>query len=296
MLIADAWIDYDLLDIGYGEKLERYGNIILRRPDPQVIWPRAKNELWDDVHAIYRRSSKGGGGWENLRKIPGKWTVSYKDLKFYIEPTGFKHTGIFPEQAVNWDFMINKIKNADQVWESGRLKKVKVLNLFGYTGGATVACAYAGAEVCHVDAAKAMVQRCSENIKLSGLTDRVVRYITDDVFKFVKRENRRGRKYDAIIMDPPSYGRGPDGEVWKIEDSLFDVILECQQLLSDDPLFFLINSYTAGFSPYVPANMLDLTVNKKYPGDVRCGEIGLMASSSRMILPCGVYGLWQKMP
>jgi len=286
MDIASDWKDYELIDMGDGEKLERWDEIILSRPDPQAIWPKSDYSLWDRAHAVYVRSSSGGGFWRNNRKFPPKWTISYKDLKFYVEPTGFKHTGLFPEQAVNWDWMVNKIKS------SGK-KDVKVLNLFGYTGGATVACAYAGAEVCHVDAAKGMVGRCGENVKISGLQDRTVRYIVDDVFKFVKRENRRGKKYDAVIMDPPSYGRGPGGEVWKIEDSIYDVVNECKQLLSGDALFFLINSYTTGFSSTVPMNIMEHTIRREYGGKLSCGEVGLKASSSGLVLPCGIYSRWE---
>lgn len=283
---ARYWKDYELIDMGHGEKLERWGDIILRRPDPQVIWPQNNEKLWESAQATYVRSSTGGGHWEYKKQIPSKWTIAYKNLKFYIEPTGFKHTGLFPEQAENWDWMIDKIK------ASGK-KDIKILNLFAYTGGATVACASAGAEVCHVDAAKAMVCRAKDNIALSGFDNQTVRYITDDVFKFVMRENRRGKKYDAIIMDPPSYGRGPNGEVWKIEDSLYDVIAECQELLSDEPLFFLVNSYTSGFSPVVAANILECTVKKQYGGKVSYGEVGLKAASSGLILPCGIYGRWE---
>ncbi|HSQ33815.1 MAG TPA: class I SAM-dependent methyltransferase, partial [Peptostreptococcaceae bacterium] len=231
LLLADKWKQYELIDTGNGEKLERWGEYVLRRPDPQIAWPLEEEwNLWRSPHGHYHRSSKGGGEWENKKKYPQQWTINYNELKFHIKPTGFKHTGLFPEQAANWDWMIEKIK------KSGR--PIKVLNLFAYTGGATVACAYAGAEeVCHVDASKGMVNWAKENIELSGLQDRTVRFIVDDVFKFVQREIRRGKKYDAIIMDPPSYGRGPKGEIWQIEEKLHEFIELCMNILSDDPLF-----------------------------------------------------------
>lgn len=286
MLIADDWKDYELIDTGDGEKLERWGKIILRRPDPQIIWPlKTKSKKWEMADAHYHRSSKGGGQWEYKRSIPERWTISYGPLSFYIQPTGFKHTGLFPEQAANWKWIIEKIKSAG--------RPINVLNLFAYTGGATVAAAYAGAEVCHVDAAKGMVNWAKENIKLSGLSDRVVRFITDDVFKFVRRENRRGKRYDAIIMDPPSYGRGPRGEVWKIEESLYGFLEECMEILSDRPLFVLVNSYTTGFSPTVISNMLKLTMGQRYKGKISSGEIGLPITHSGLILPCGIYGRWE---
>jgi len=286
LLIADDWKDYELIDTGDGEKLERWGKIILRRPDPQIIWPlKTKSKKWEMADAHYHRSSKGGGQWEYKRSIPERWTISYGPLSFYIQPTGFKHTGLFPEQAANWKWIIEKIKSAG--------RPINVLNLFAYTGGATVAAAYAGAEVCHVDAAKGMVNWAKENIKLSGLSDRVVRFITDDVFKFVRRENRRGKRYDAIIMDPPSYGRGPRGEVWKIEESLYGFLEECMEILSDRPLFVLVNSYTTGFSPTVISNMLKLTMGQRYKGKISSGEIGLPITHSGLILPCGIYGRWE---
>ncbi|KXZ40657.1 23S rRNA (cytosine1962-C5)-methyltransferase [Alkalithermobacter thermoalcaliphilus JW-YL-7 = DSM 7308] len=288
MLIADKWKSYELIDTGNGEKLERWGEYILRRPDPQIIWPMEKEwSLWKDPHAHYHRSNQGGGHWEHKKKMPQRWTIKYKDLSFYIKPTGFKHTGLFPEQAANWDWIIDKIKNAN--------RPVKVLNLFAYTGGATVAAAYAGAEeVCHVDASKGMVTWAKENIQLSNLSHRKVRFIVDDVIKFVNREIRRGRKYDAIIMDPPSYGRGPSGEVWKIEDELYNLIQLCTNVLSDDPLFVLVNSYTSGFSPSVIENILKLSVGKKYKGNIYSGEIGLVATKTNLVLPCGIYGRWEK--
>lgn len=286
MLLADDWKDYELIDTGDGDKLERWGQYVLRRPDPQIIWPiHNQKGLWEKADASYHRSSKGGGKWEYKNKLPKRWKISYGDLSFYIEPTGFKHTGLFPEQAVNWKWMIDKIRSAPN--------KVNVLNLFAYTGGATVAAAYAGASVCHVDAAKGMVQWAKENLELSGLRDRPVRFITDDVIKFVQREKRRGNKYDAVIMDPPSYGRGPNGEVWKIEDALFSFVEECLDVLAPKPLFFLINSYTTGFSPIVVSNILKLTVAKKFGGTVTCGEVGIPASRNGIVLPCGIYGRWE---
>lgn len=286
MLLADDWKEYELIDTGDGEKLERWGDYVLRRPDPQIIWPMKGEAVnWQKADANYHRSQSGGGNWEYKRKLPQRWTISYDKLKFYIEPTGFKHTGLFPEQAVNWKWVMERIRSAG--------RPVSVLNLFAYTGGATVAAASAGAEVCHVDAAKGMVAWAKENLTLSGLGDRPVRFITDDVLKFVQREERRGRKYDGIIMDPPSYGRGPKGEIWKIEDALYGFIEECLGVLSDKPKFFLINSYTTGFSPTVLANILKLTVGNKYKGNISCGEVGLPISASGLVLPCGIYGRWE---
>ena len=287
MLLADSWKDYELIDTGDGEKLERWGEYTLRRPDPQVIWPiDNSNPLWKNADAHYHRSKSGGGEWEYKKRLPERWTISFGKLKFYIEPTGFKHTGLFPEQAVNWKWMMEKIQNAN--------RPIKVLNLFAYTGGASVACVAAGAEVCHVDAAKGMVGWAKENMELSGLKDKPVRYIVDDVMKFVQREQRRGKTYDAIIMDPPSYGRGPNGEIWKIEDSLYSFVNECVKLMSDKPLFFLINSYTTGFSPTVLSNILNVTMGKKYKGSLSSGEVGIPVSSSGLVLPCGIYGRWEE--
>lgn len=288
LILADSWKDYELIDMGNGEKLERWGDIVLRRPDPQVVWPMEKEWLlWKNPHGHYHRSNRGGGSWEQKKKYPESWTINYKNLKFNIRPTGFKHTGLFPEQAANWDWMIDKIKKAK--------RPIKVLNLFAYTGGATVACASAGAEVCHVDAAKGMVNWAKDNIALSGLQNQTVRFIVDDVVKFVEREIRRGRKYDAIIMDPPSYGRGPKGEVWKIEDKLYDFVELCMGVLSDDPLFFLINSYTTGFSPIVLENVLSTTIGKKVKGgQIYGGEVGIPASRDGKILPCGIFGRWER--
>ncbi|WXR60618.1 class I SAM-dependent methyltransferase [Peptostreptococcaceae bacterium AGR-M142] len=288
MLLADSWKDYELIDVGNGEKLERWKDYVLRRPDPQGIWPLLNEwSLWKKPHAHYHRSNRGGGSWEYKKEMPEEWTVNYKELKFKIKPTGFKHTGLFPEQAVNWDWAIDKIQNAK--------RQIKVLNLFAYTGGASVACAYAGAEeVCHVDASKGMVSWAKENIALSGLADRKVRFIVDDVVKFVQREVRRGRKYDAIIMDPPSYGRGPNGEVWKIEDEIYKLVKLCMDVLSDDPLFFLINSYTSGFSPYVMENILKLTVGNKFEGNIYSGEVGIPSTKKDLVLPCGIFARWER--
>ncbi len=286
MEIAKNWKDYEILDMADGVKLERWKNVILSRPDPQIIWKeKSFPEKWKNVNATYHRSSSGGGGWKYAKKMPENWEISYKDLKFKIKPMGFKHTGLFPEQAVNWDWMIEKIKNAK--------RPIKVLNLFAYTGGATVACSYAGAEVCHVDSSKGMVTWAKENLKASGLENNPVRFIVDDVFKFVNREIRRGNKYDAIIMDPPSYGRGTNGEVWKFEENLEELVELCSKVLSDNPLFFLINSYTTGISSKVLENILSLTINKTHIGKVTSGEIGLPMTSSSLVLPCGIYGRWE---
>lgn len=284
MWVASGFSDYECIDAKDGEKLERWGSYILRRPDPQVIWKSTKeNDLWDKADAHYHRSSKGGGQWTFNSKLPEKWTVSYKDLRFYIKPMGFKHTGLFPEQAVNWDYIIDKL--------SKRKGQKKVLNLFAYTGGATMAAAYAGADVVHVDASKGMVTWAKENLHLSNLGNRFVRFIVDDCEKFVEREIRRGNKYDGIIMDPPSYGRGPNGEVWKLEDKLFDFVLKAKRLLSDEPAFFIINSYTTGLQPQVIKNILHMALDG---GKAEAGEIGLpIASHKNLILPCGATGRWE---
>ena len=287
MWLAKEWQDYELIDTGNGEKLERWGQYILNRPDPQVIWPTEQgNPAWAKAHAHYQRSSTGGGKWEYHKKLPDQWDVRYGELKFHIKPMGFKHTGLFPEQAVNWSWLMEKIKSAPA--------GVRVLNLFAYTGGATVAAASAGAEVCHVDASKGMVTWAKENVQLSGLGDKPVRFIVDDVIKFVEREKRRGRVYDAIIMDPPSYGRGPKGEVWVIENELYGLINTCMDVLSEKPLFFIINSYTTGLAPTVIRNILSLTLGKKFGGNITCDEIGLPITSSKLVLPCGVIGRWEK--
>ena len=287
MNIANEWKDYEILDMANGEKLERWKNIVLVRPDPQIIWKdKTFPEKWNKANAIYKRSNKGGGGWNYKTKLPESWQIKYKDLTFNIKPMGFKHTGLFPEQAVNWDWMINKIKNAK--------RPIKVLNLFAYTGGATVACLYAGASVCHVDSSKGMVAWAKENVASSKLQDKPVRYIVDDVVKFVQREIRRGNKYDAIIMDPPSYGRGANGEVWKFEENLPMLIEICMQVLSDNPLFFLINSYTTGLSPAVMQYILGALVVPKFGGKVTGSEIGLPVTQTGMVLPCGASAIWKK--
>ena len=285
MDVARDWKDYEILDMANGEKLERWKNIVLVRPDPQIIWKnKSFPNKWEDVNARYIRSSTGGGNWDFNKKVPANWQIKYKDLTFNIKPMGFKHTGLFPEQAVNWDWMIDKIKYAG--------REIKVLNLFAYTGGATVAGSYAGASVCHVDSSKGMVTWAKENIISSGLEKNPVRYIIDDVVKFVNREIRRENKYDAIIMDPPSYGRGTNGEVWKFEENIADLVELCTRVLSDKPLFFLINSYTTGISSTVLENILKLNIKAK--GKLSSGELGLPMSDSNLILPCGIYGRWEE--
>ena len=287
MNIANNWEDYKIIDMADGQKLEKWGDIILSRPDPQIVWKnKSYPDEWKKANAIYSRSKTGGGSWEYKKKIPSAWQIKYKDLTFNIKPMGFKHTGLFPEQAVNWDWMRNKIKNAN--------REIKVLNLFAYTGGATVACLSAGASVCHVDSSKGMVSWAKENVTSSGLADKKVRYIVDDVGKFVNREIRRGNKYDAIIMDPPSYGRGANGEVWQFENNIYDLVELCTKVLSDKPLFLLINSYTTGISSSVLANILNLTVSKKYNGKVESGEIGLPMEKSSLVLPAGIFGRWEE--
>ncbi len=282
-----VWKEYELIDTSQGERLERWGDKILIRPDPQIIWNTEKtNPLWKNAHARYHRSKTGGGSWEVYKKLPEVWKVSYGDIVFGVKPMGFKHTGIFPEQAVNWDFVMNKIK------ASGR--QLNVLNLFAYTGGATLACLKAGAKVCHVDASKGMVQWAKENASMSSLSDRPVRWIVDDCLKFVQREIRRCNRYDGIIMDPPSYGRGPGGEVWKLEEQLFSLLTECMQLLDDDSVFFILNSYTTGLSPSVMKYLLGVTLQKKLGGEVSADEIGLRASDTAIVLPCGSTAIWEK--
>ncbi|MBO5416465.1 MAG: class I SAM-dependent methyltransferase [Clostridia bacterium] len=284
MWCSENWKDYELLDASDGERLERWGKYILVRPDPQVIWKdAAKHPAWRRADAIYRRSSNGGGGW-NKNSLPPQWNIKYGELSFVLKPMGFKHTGLFPEQAANWDWFSELIR------KSGR--KIKVLNLFAYTGGATVAAASAGASVVHVDAAKGMVAQAKENAALSGLADAPIRYIVDDCKKFVEREIRRGNRYDAVIMDPPSYGRGPSGEVWKIEDSADSLITLAAQLLSDDPLFFLINSYTTGLSPMTMKYILDLRVTSRFGGRTQTDELGLKISATGGYLPCGASARW----
>ena len=285
MLLAKDWKDYELLATSDGYKLERWKDIYLLRPDSQIIWHQDNAFQKKQIHAKYIRSNTGGGHWENFKNTPVSWQVHYKNLTFNIKQMGFKHTGLFPEQAVNWDFMIDKIKHAN--------RSISVLNLFAYTGGATVACLSAGASVVHVDSSRGMVDWCKENVEASGLKDKSVRYIVDDVLKFVKREIRRGHHYDAIVMDPPSYGRGANGEVWSIEKNLNELLNLCVELLSDKPLFFLINSYTTGLSSKVLENMLNLLLLPKYKGVVTSGEVGLPQKNSNIVLPCGIYGRYE---
>ncbi len=282
MRAANNWKDYELLDTSGGERLERWGDIILIRPDPQAIWNTGhRHPLWKKAHARYRRSKTGGGQWEVYKPIPDVWQIGYGDLRFRLKPMGFKHTGLFPEQAVNWDMMASLIENAG--------RPIRVLNLFGYTGGATLACAKAGASVTHVDASKGMVTWGRENVTDSGLADKPIRWLVDDCAKFVAREQRRGNTYDAILMDPPSYGRGPGGEVWKLEDMIYDFVAECVKLLSDDPLFVVINSYTAGLSPSVMHYILGSLIKG---GKVTADEIGLPVTQSGLVLPCGSTAVW----
>jgi len=286
MWCSDNWKDYELLDASDGERLERWGKYILVRPDPQIIWRDvAKSSLWNRADAVYRRSSNGGGGWVK-QKTPEAGEISYEHLglKFRLKPMGFKHTGLFPEQAANWDWFSDLIKKAG--------RPIKVLNLFAYTGGATVAAAKAGAQVVHVDASKGMVAMAKENALLSGLENAPIRYIVDDCKKFVEREIRRGNKYDGIIMDPPSYGRGPSGEVWKLEDSIDEFVGLVSKVLSDEPLFFLINSYTTGLSPLTMSYILDIKVKKRYGGSIESGELALRVSESGAPLPCGASSRW----
>ena len=286
MRYTKDWKDYELLDCSGGERLERWGNVVLIRPDPQVIWNTPKEHpLWHRADARYVRSKEGGGHWECRRQLPEAWNINYKDLQFKISPTGFKQTGLFPEQAVNWDMMREKITGAG--------RSIKVLNLFAYTGGATLAAASAGASVCHVDAAKGMVHWARENAELSSLAERPIRWIVDDCAKFVEREIRRGNTYDAIIMDPPSYGRGPGGEVWKLEDQIYDLVKLCTGVLSDDPLFFLLNSYTTGLSASAMAYVLGVNM-QKFGGGVSAEEIGLPVTASGMVLPCGSSAIWSR--
>lgn len=287
MRVADGWKDYELLDCSDGERLERWGDVILIRPDPQVIWKTPKKHpMWKKANARYLRSSTGGGHWEILRKTPDAWRIDYKELGLNVKTMGFKHTGIFPEQAVNWDYTAELIRNAG--------RPVKVLNLFSYTGGATVACLKAGAQVVHVDASKGMVNWAKENAAASHVADRPVRWIVDDCIKFVQREIRRGNKYDIIIMDPPSYGRGPGGEVWKLEDEVYGFVELCTEVLSDDPIMMLINSYTTGLSPAVMQYILGALVVPKFGGNVTGSEIGLPVTQTGMVLPCGASAIWKK--
>jgi 23S rRNA (cytosine1962-C5)-methyltransferase len=287
LVIADQWEDYELLDTGNGMKQERWGPYNLVRPDPQIIWHRKSDAPWQGWDGYYHRSNTGGGKWEFRRELPEYWKIKYKSLTLKIRPTSFKHTGLFPEQAVNWDWFSKIIRSAKS---AGR--EVNVLNLFGYTGAATCAAAAAGAAVCHVDAAEGMVKWCRENAQLSGLAEAPIRYITDDCLKFVKREIKRGRRYDGIIMDPPTYGRGSSGEMWRLEDQLWDLLKECDHLLSEQPLFFLINAYTARLSPTVVANLMDDLLGRR-AGTLTAGEIGLPVKADGKVLPCGIYGRWE---
>ncbi len=284
MWICNDWKDYEIIDVSCGEKLERWGDYLLIRPDPQAIWHTKKeHDGWYHPNAHYHRSKKGGGSWEFI-DLPKQWQISYKNLNFELKPFSFKHTGLFPEQAVNWDYMTDKIIKAG--------RPVKVLNLFAYTGGATVACAKAGTHVTHVDASKGMVTWAKENAAASGLKDAPIRYLVDDCMKFVEREIRRGNHYDAILMDPPSYGRGPGGEVWKIEEKIHDLVKLCAKLLSDNPVFFIINSYTTGLQPAVLSYIINTEITAYFGGKVRADEIGLPVTSNGLTFPCGCSARW----
>lgn len=287
---TEHWIDYECIDAGKGEKLERWGKYILRRPDPQAIWDtNTTSTLWNSYDGYYHRSKQGGGNWEFKNKIPEFWTIQYKDLTFKVSPTGFKHTGLFPEQAANWDWMQEKIKSSSN-------PDIRILNLFAYTGGATMACSKAGAsEVVHVDASKGMVQWAKENMQLCNLEEKTIRFIVDDVLKFVQREKRRGHTYHGIVMDPPSYGRGPNGEMWKLEEQVNELIEACLDILDPEAIFFLVNAYTTGFSNISLENILTKTISKKLPqGTVETGEISLPITQDNLFLPCGIYGRWSK--
>ena len=285
MRYSEFWQDYELIDAANGERLERWGDIILIRPDPQAIFDKPKTDKrWSNAHARYIRSKKGGGHWETYKPVPDVWTIGYRDLKFNLKPMGFKHTGLFPEQAVNWDLMSDIVKQSE--------RPLKVLNLFGYTGAASLMLAKSGAAVTHVDASKGMVLWGKDNAAASGLSDKPIRWLVDDCIKFVEREIRRGNKYDGIVMDPPSYGRGPNGEVWQLEEKIYPFVKRCCEILSDDARFLLINSYTAGISPSVMQYILGLTVQKRLGGKVSCDEIGLKVSSTGLVLPCGSTAVW----
>ncbi|MDR3551485.1 MAG: class I SAM-dependent methyltransferase [Clostridia bacterium] len=285
MRIADGWQEYKILDASGGEKLERWGGYTLIRPDPQIIWSTERlHQGWSKADGHYLRSPAGGGSWQ-VRRLPEVWSIPYQNLRFNLKPMGFKHTGLFPEQAVNWDWLSQKIGSAG--------RPVRVLNLFAYTGAATLACAAAGAEVVHCDAAKGMVAWAKENAALCGLADKPVRYIVDDCIKFVQREARRGRFYDAVIMDPPSFGRGPGGEVWKLEEQIFSLLELCKGVVSENPLFFMLNSYTTGLSPSVMAYLLGVTVGEKRRGRITADEIGLPVESTGLTLPCGATAIWE---
>lgn len=286
MRAATGWRDYELLDATNGFRLERWGDILLKRPDPQVIWQADEaSPLWGKVDAVYHRSEKGGGAWEYRRKLPERWAIRYNDLSLIVSPTGFKHTGVFPEQAVNWDFYTGLIQRQQE--------PVKVLNLFGYTGGATLACAAAGAQVTHVDASKGMVAWARENAAQSGLADKPVRWMVDDCQKFVAREIRRENRYHAVIMDPPSYGRGPGGEVWKLEEAVWPLLAQAVQVLCEKPLFFCVNSYTTGLAPGAMGYMLQRLLPPRFGGTVHSGEIGLPVSATGGVLPCGATSIWR---
>ncbi len=293
MLTADQWKDYELIDAGEEEKLERWGKYILRRPDPQAIWRRnpGLKKIWENPDMFYHRSQKGGGSWENIKRIPESWQIQYQNMKFVIKPTAFKHTGLFPEQAANWEWLMDQI-------DSKYIKKgetPKILNLFAYTGGATVACAFAGGMVTHIDASKGMTQIAKENMKLSGLENQGSKFIVEDVVKFVQREIKRGNKYDGIIMDPPVYGRGPEGQLWEIERDLVNLLELCSKILSDKASFFLINAYATEFSHTSIRNILQLSIQRKFGGIVSSGELGLpFSKNADLILPCGIYGRWEK--
>ncbi len=285
MRAAEHWKEYTLIDASDGMRLERWGGYVLSRPDPQVLWKTPPHTgLWQQANAVYHRSASGGGSWEQRRPLPQRWQIAYGDLRLIVSPTGFKHTGIFPEQAVNWDLYRQLIQAAG--------RPVRVLNLFGYTGGATLACAAAGASVCHVDASKGMVAWGKENAQASGLADRPIRWIVDDCAKFVAREQRRGSRYEGIIMDPPSYGRGPGGEIWKLEECIDALIEQCAGVLSEQPLFFAVNSYTAGVSPSVMQYILHERIVPRFGGRVACDEIGLPVQTTGGVLPCGSTAIW----
>ena len=285
MRYSEFWQDYELIEAAGGERLERWGDIILIRPDPQAIFAAPRTDKrWNSAHARYIRSKKGGGHWETYKHVPDVWTIGYRGLKFNLKPMGFKHTGLFPEQAVNWDLMSDIVKRSD--------RQLKVLNLFGYTGAASLMLAKSGAAVTHVDASKGMVLWGKDNAAASGLADKPIRWLVDDCIKFVEREIRRGNKYDGIVMDPPSYGRGPNGEVWQLEEKIYPLVELCCKILSDDARFFLINSYTAGMSPSVMQYILGLTVQNRFGGSLSCDEIGLKVSSTGLVLPCGSTAVW----
>lgn len=291
---ASDWKDYEVIDAGNKEKLERWNDIILRRPDPVALWPIQDESGWNKAHAIYHRSSKGGGKWEFKRPVKEFWTIGYKDLRFKISPTGFKHTGLFPEQAANWDFIMNTIRQAK---EDHPDRPIRILNLFAYTGGATMAAAKAGAdEVVHLDASKGINNWAKENMELNHLENKKIRFLVDDVMKFLAREIRRGRTYDGIIMDPPSYGRGPNGEVWKLEDNIFELISQAQKLLSDNALFMIVNLYTTGFPLTTLRQTLDRTIVKNHGGYVEVGETLLPVTRDHALLPCGLFGRWTSFP